>query len=71
MKKLIKFEKDGCNPCNMVSAWLDKRNVEYEKINAFNDPMKAAAGNVGTKSEKRAYINFNGRRCRDCQNSRI
>ena len=32
MKKLIKFEKDGCNPCNMVSAWLDERNVEYEKI---------------------------------------
>ena len=46
MKKLIKFEKDGCNPCNMVSAWLDKRNVEYKKINAFNDPMKAAEAKV-------------------------
>lgn len=46
MKKLVKFEKDGCNPCSMVSDWLDKRNVEYEKINAFNDPMKAAEAKV-------------------------
>jgi len=46
MKKLIKFEKDGCNPCNMVSIYLDERNVEYEKVNAFNDPMKAAQAKV-------------------------
>ena len=46
MKKLVKFEKDGCNPCNMVSAWLDERNIEYEKVNAFNDPMKAAQAKV-------------------------
>lgn len=46
MKKLIKFEKDGCTPCAMVSAWLDKRNIEYEKVNAFNEPMKAAQAKV-------------------------
>lgn len=46
MKKLVKFEKDGCNPCSMVSDWLDQRNVEYEKVNAFNDPMRAAQAKV-------------------------
>lgn len=46
MKKLVKFEKDGCTPCIMVSAWLDQRNVEYEKVNAFNDPMRAAQAKV-------------------------
>lgn len=46
MKKLVKFEKDGCTPCSMVSAWLDKRNVEYEKVNAFDDPMRAAQAKV-------------------------
>ena len=46
MKKLVKFEKDGCTPCSMVSDWLDQRNVEYEKVNAFNDPMRAAQAKV-------------------------
>ena len=46
MKKLVKFEKDGCNPCGMVSDWLDQRNVEYEKVNAFDDPMRAAQAKV-------------------------
>ena len=46
MKKLVKFEKDGCNPCSMVSDWLDQRNVEYEKVNAFDDPMRAAQAKV-------------------------
>lgn len=46
MKKLVKFEKDGCNPCSMVSDWLDQRNVEYEKVNAFDDPMRVAQAKV-------------------------
>ena len=41
MKKLIKFEKDDCNPCAMVSEILDKKGVQYDKINPFNDPEMA------------------------------
>ena len=26
----------------MVSAWLDAREIEYERINAFDNPMAAA-----------------------------
>ena len=33
MKKLVKFEKNDCNPCAMVSDLLDKKGVEYERIN--------------------------------------
>ena len=36
--KIIKFEKEDCNPCAMVSELLDKKGVEYEKINPFNNP---------------------------------
>lgn len=42
MKKIIKFEKKDCNPCQMVSAWLDAREIEYERIDAFDNPMAAA-----------------------------
>ena len=42
MKKIIKFEKKDCSPCQMVSAWLDAREIEYERIDAFDSPMAAA-----------------------------
>lgn len=42
MKKIIKFEKKDCNPCQIVSAWLDTREIEYERIDAFDNPMAAA-----------------------------
>lgn len=42
MKKIIKFEKKDCNRCQMVSAWLDAREIEYERIDAFDNPMAAA-----------------------------
>lgn len=38
MKKIIKFEKNDCNPCAMVSNILDESNVVYEKINPFDNP---------------------------------
>lgn len=41
MRRLIKFEKDDCNPCAMVSAILDKKGIQYDKINPFNDPEMA------------------------------
>lgn len=42
MKKLIKFEKDNCKPCEMVSDYLSSKNVEFEAINAYDNPMKAS-----------------------------
>ena len=41
MKKIIKFEKNDCNPCAMVSDLLDKNGVEYEKVNPFDSPELA------------------------------
>ena len=37
----MKFEKEDCSPCAMVSELLDKNGVEYEKINPFNNPELA------------------------------
>lgn len=42
MKKMIKFEKDNCKPCEMVTEYLNSKNVEFEAINAYNEPMKAS-----------------------------
>lgn len=39
--KIIKFEKDNCTPCTLVSNYLDTFSVEYEKINPFNNPELA------------------------------
>ncbi len=41
MKKLIKFEKNDCNPCAMVSDLLDKKGVNYERVNPFDNPEVA------------------------------
>ena len=41
MKKILKFEKNDCNPCAMVSDILDKSGVQYEKVNPFNSPELA------------------------------
>lgn len=48
MKKIIKFEKSDCNPCAMVSEFLDKKGVEYERINAFDNPEMAMKFRVRT-----------------------
>ena len=42
MKKLIKFEKDNCKPCEFVTQYLNSKGVEFEAINAYNDPMRAS-----------------------------
>ena len=31
MRKIIKFEKNDCNPCAMVSDLLDKKGIEQPK----------------------------------------
>ncbi len=41
MRKILKFEKNDCNPCALVSDLLDKRGVQYEKVNPFNNPELA------------------------------
>ncbi len=38
MKKIIKFEKDDCNPCVQVSNYLNEKNVPFEAINPFDSP---------------------------------
>jgi len=48
MKKIIKFEKNDCNPCAMVSEFLDKKGVKYERINAFDNPEMAMKFRVRT-----------------------
>ena len=42
MKRFIKFEKKDCAPCTQVSEYLDRKGVDYEKINAFDQPELAA-----------------------------
>lgn len=42
MKKLIKFEKDNCKPCEFVTQYLNDKGVEFEAINAYDNPMKAS-----------------------------
>ena len=41
MKKIIKFEKQGCQPCEMVSAVLGEAGVAFEAINQFDQPEMA------------------------------
>ena len=38
MKKIIKFEKDDCNPCVMVSNFFNEKSVYFEAINPFDHP---------------------------------
>ena len=42
MKKVIKFYKQSCNPCDQVDAHLQKMGVGYESINAYDQPDVAA-----------------------------
>ena len=41
MKKIVKFEKVNCSPCNAVSAYLEDRKVKYERIDAYDNPERA------------------------------
>lgn len=48
MAKIIKFEKEHCNPCFMVERELTALGVasEVEHINPFEDPDTAIAYDV-------------------------
>ena len=41
MRKIVKFEKEDCNPCVMVSRFLENNNVVFETVNPFNSPELA------------------------------
>lgn len=36
--KLLKFEKDSCQPCEQVGKYLDAKGVQYNNIKAFDEP---------------------------------
>ena len=48
MKKLIKFEKVGCNPCFVLQNYLDDKGVEVEKIMALDEPELSAQYEIGS-----------------------
>ncbi|SFL00853.1 thioredoxin family protein [Proteiniphilum acetatigenes] len=41
MRKIVKFEKEDCNPCLMVSRFLKDKNIAFEAVNPFNSPELA------------------------------
>lgn len=40
--RILKLEKTGCNPCEMVQNFLDSKNVKVERVNVFDEPEVAA-----------------------------
>lgn len=46
--QIIKFEKDGCKPCEAVGAFLDDAVEEYRVIDAFKEPREAAKFDIGS-----------------------
>ncbi len=41
MKKIIKFEKEDCNPCIMVSEYFKASSIPFDVVNPFNNPEVA------------------------------
>lgn len=41
MRRILKFEKNDCAPCNMVSQYLLQKGIVYETINPFDRPEDA------------------------------
>ena len=48
MTRIIKFEKNDCAPCNLVSDFLDGKGIDYEKVNPFDKPELAIQYKVRT-----------------------
>ncbi|NUI59265.1 MULTISPECIES: co-chaperone YbbN [Bacillus amyloliquefaciens group] len=40
--RLIKLEQPNCNPCKMVSNYLEQTGVEYEVVDVTQNPEVAA-----------------------------
>ena len=78
MRKILKFEKNDCNPCALVSDLLDKSGVQYEKVNPFNNPelaMKYKVRSVPTvilveqDQERRRTVGFKPEELQEIMNS--
>lgn len=39
--KVIKFEKQGCPPCQAVGIFLKNNNIPHEVVDVFDDPATA------------------------------
>lgn len=48
MKRIIKFEKEDCTPCVMVSRFLQSAEATFEAVNPFNQPELACRYKVRT-----------------------
>lgn len=46
--ELLKFEKEGCAPCQMVQMHLDNKNVVVKRIDAFDNPEESAKYEIGS-----------------------
>lgn len=46
--KIIKLEKQGCNPCQMVQNFLDAQEVAVEKVDVFDQPEIAMKYDIAT-----------------------
>lgn len=40
--RIVKFEQPGCNPCILVSNFLDDAGIEYEAIDVTENPEIAS-----------------------------
>ncbi|MGG0773838.1 thioredoxin domain-containing protein [Bacillus rugosus] len=40
--KLIKLEQPNCNPCKMVSNYLEESNIQFETVDVTQEPEVAA-----------------------------
>lgn len=47
-KKLLKFSKSNCIPCEQLTQWLERNHILYEEINPFDNPELAAKYKVKT-----------------------
>ena len=54
-KRVIKFEKQNCSPCEQVSKWLDERGIKYETINPYDTPESAVKYRVRSVPTVLAY----------------
>lgn len=48
MNRLLKLQKQGCNPCTMVQNHLDSKGIQVEKVDVFEEPNIAALYDIAT-----------------------
>lgn len=48
MNKIIKFEKKGCAPCQMVQNFLENEGVEFQRVDAFDEAHITGMYDIGS-----------------------